>query len=88
MQLSLRRTDLSATVPDMTSPAPPRQRLADVLLGRPVLDVIAEARAAGISWPQIRDLIRDSTDGEIDVTWQAIQQWHRTATRTEAGDAA
>lgn len=73
----------------MASTTPPRQRLADVLLGRPVLDLIAEMRAAGHSWPAIRDHLRDATDGEIDVTWQALQQWHNRANASAApGDAA
>lgn len=53
----------------------PRQRLADLLLGRPVVEFIAERRANGTTWPQIRDELCDATDGEIDVTWQAVQQW-------------
>lgn len=57
----------------------PRQRLADLLLGRPVIDLIAEQRIDGKTWPQIRDAIADATQGEIDVTWQAIQQWARNA---------
>lgn len=73
----------------MAHRTPPRQRLADVLLGRPALDFIAEHRADGKSWPQVRDLLRDATDGEIDVSWQAIQQWvSRAESIEQTGDAA
>lgn len=69
----MRWTDLSTSV--LVMAPTPRQRLADLLLGRPVLDFITERRANGSTWPQIRDELRDATDGEIDVTWQAVQQW-------------
>lgn len=88
-QECLRWTVLSSSVRHVSKNIPPRQRLADVLLGRPVLDYIAEYRADGKSWPQIRDLLRDATDGEIDVSWQALQQWVGRAERVVAdGDAA
>ncbi|MGZ4663738.1 MAG: hypothetical protein ACXV5Q_01460 [Frankiaceae bacterium] len=54
----------------------PRQRLASLLIGRDVNDVIAEMRANGDTWPVVAQHIKDATDGEIDVTWQAVQQWH------------
>jgi hypothetical protein len=63
----------------------PRQRLADLLLGRSVLDFIAERRADGKTWPQVRDDLCDATDGEIDVSWQAVQQW---ASQSVAADGA
>lgn len=59
----------------------PRQRLASLLLGRDVSDWIAERKANGDTWPAIRDALRDATDGEIAVTWQAVQQW--SASRTD-----
>lgn len=64
----------------------PRARLASLLIGRPVLTVIEELRADGRSWPFIAAHIRDATDGEIDVTWQAVQQWARLARTDEALD--
>lgn len=59
----------------MAPKTPPRQRLASVLLGRDVLTVISEMRTNQQSWPAIRDFLRDATDGEIDVSWQAVQAW-------------
>lgn len=50
-------------------------RLASLLLKQPVAEFIADRRANGTSWPAIRDELRDATDGEIDVSWQAVQQW-------------
>lgn len=50
-------------------------RLASLLLKQPVAEYIAERRAEQMSWPAIRDALRDATDGEIDVSWQAVQQW-------------
>jgi hypothetical protein len=59
----------------MSKSPSPRQRLASVLIGRPVTDFIADRRFAGESWPTIRDAIRHETAGEVDVSWQAVQQW-------------
>lgn len=55
----------------------PRMRLASLLMGRNVLDLIEEYRANGATWQEIRQAIRDATNGEIDVTWQAVQSWAR-----------
>lgn len=61
---------------------PPRQRLATLILGRDVLAFIAELRDDGRTWPEVRDRLRDATGGEIDVTFQALQQWTRPAERS------
>jgi hypothetical protein len=65
----------------------PRQRLATLLLGRDVIDVITEQRANKQSWPAIRQYIKDATDGEIDVSHQALQQWFYAAQDAESGVA-
>jgi hypothetical protein len=57
----------------------PRQRLADLLLRRPVAGFIAERRADGASFAAIAEALRDATDGEIDVSDEAIRQWHLSA---------
>lgn len=44
-------------------------------MGRNVLDFIEEHRANGKSWPEIAQAVKDATNGEVDVTRQAIQQW-------------
>lgn len=53
-----------------------RQRLADLLLGQPVADFIAERRTAGARWHVIAADLRAATDGEIDISGEAIRQWH------------
>lgn len=72
-QESLQIPHLSPNVSDV--PKTPRQRIADLLLGRPVEDFIAERRANADSWTSIAIALRDATDGEIDVTGEAIRQW-------------
>lgn len=57
----------------------PRQRLADLLLQRPVAEFIAERRAGGDSYSNIATALKDATDGEIDVTDEAVRQWHLAA---------
>ena len=51
------------------------QSITDHLLGRPVADLIREQRAAGKTWPQVRDEIQTATGGAVNVTWQAVQLW-------------
>ncbi len=63
----------------MASSIPPRQRLADLVLGRPVLDFIAERRADGKSFRLIaRDLL-EATSGEVDITDMTVRAWHLAA---------
>ena len=64
----------------------PRQRLATLLLGRPVLDFIAEHRANGASYRTVALALRDATDGEIDVSDVTVRSWVLAATNAE--DAA
>lgn len=68
---------LAVSVQHMTPRQTPRMRLTSLLIGRDVQDLIEEMRANGATWPAIRDAIRDATDGEIDLTRQAVQQWAR-----------
>lgn len=67
-------------------PTPPRQRLADLLLGRPVLEFIAEKYADGLSYRRIAADLRDATDGEIDVSDVTIRTWRLASLNSE--DAA
>lgn len=66
--------------------ASPTKRLADKLLtDRTVADsvdqFIADRRSTGKSWRHIALNLRDSTDGQIDVTPETIRGW---ALATEA----
>ena len=52
------------------------QRLADVLLGRPVEDYIAERREAGRPWRFIARDLHEATNGQIDVTYETLRTWY------------
>lgn len=52
-----------------------RQRLASLILGRSVLDFIAERRANDMPYRRIAAELRDATDGEIDLSDVAIRSW-------------
>jgi hypothetical protein len=65
-------------------PTPPRQRLADILLGRPVLDFISERRADDVSYRRIAADLRDATSGEIDVSDVTVRAWHLAAQDSES----
>lgn len=59
--------------------ATPTQRLASILLHRPVSDFIGESRAAGKSWRVIsRDLYK-ATNGQIDVTAETLRGWNASS---------
>lgn len=64
------------------TPTPPRQRLATLLLGRPVLDFIAEHRANGASYRAVAAHLRDATSGEIDVSDVTVRAWVLAAADT------
>lgn len=53
----------------------PRQRLASLILGRPVMEFIAEHRANGASYRKVALALRDATDGEVDVSDITIRSW-------------
>jgi hypothetical protein len=53
----------------------PTQRLAGLLLGRPVNQWIAERRAAGRSWRLVARDLYEATNGQIDVTHETVRVW-------------
>ena len=53
----------------------PTQRLAGMILGKPVKDYIAERRALGRSWRLVARDLYDATNGQIDITYQAAKNW-------------
>jgi hypothetical protein len=65
---------------------PPGQRLADLMLGRPVLDFIAERRADAVPYRRIATDLRDQTAGELDVSDVTVRAWWLASTRP--GDIA
>jgi hypothetical protein len=59
----------------------PTQRLAEIKLGRPLVDYVVEKRTARPrwTWQLIAEQLADDTDGEVSVTREALRQWYGTA---------
>lgn len=57
----------------------PNQRLAGMLLGEPVLDWLAPKVAAGASCRELARALRQATNGQIDITGEAIRRWLKDA---------
>ena len=53
----------------------PNQKLAGMILGKPVKDFIRERRALGRSWRLVARDLYEATNGQIDITHQAAQNW-------------
>ena len=53
----------------------PTQRYASHLLGRPVLEWVAEQREAGWTWRKIAEDLKIATDGQVDITAEALRLW-------------
>ena len=53
----------------------PHQRLATVILGRPVRDWIADQRALGHTWRHIATALSLETDGQVVVSHEAVRGW-------------
>lgn len=53
----------------------PTQRLADHLLGESAETWIKAKRDAGLSWRRVSLVLRDETDGQIDVTPTTLISW-------------
>lgn len=53
----------------------PTQRLATLLLHKPVTEWIAEQRAEGTSWRLTARALYAATDGQIDVTAETLRGW-------------
>lgn len=64
-----------------------RHRLADLLLGRPVVEFVEERRANGRAWHEIAYDLRDATDGEITVSGEALRQWVASTATAQDGAA-
>lgn len=56
----------------------PHQRLAGVLLDRPLADYVAEKRAARPRWPWrlIAEQLATDTDGQVAVSHEALRNWY------------
>lgn len=53
----------------------PTQRLASLLLKQPIDAYIASSRAAGKSWRRISLDLAADTEGQVEVTPEAIRGW-------------
>lgn len=74
-------------------PLTPRQQLAGILLGRPLLDWLSEGVESGASCRQLAHNLYRATNGQIDVTGEAVRRWLsdaglKTARAESRGDAA
>lgn len=54
----------------------PTQRLAEVLLGQPLADYVADKRDDGKSWQQIASRLNHDTSGVVDVSRETLRQWY------------
>lgn len=52
------------------------QKLASHLLGQDVHAFIAERRAGGRAWRYIARDLYEATNGQVDVTYETLRQWH------------
>lgn len=52
-----------------------KQRLADLVLGRPLGDFVAERRADGKAWRRISRDLADATDGAIEISGESLRSW-------------
>lgn len=52
-----------------------KQRLADLILGRPLAEFVAERRASDVSWRRISRELLDSTDGAVDISGESLRSW-------------
>jgi hypothetical protein len=62
----------------------PTQRLASLLLNRPLAEYITERREAGRSWRLIARDLHQETDGQVDVTAETLRGWSGTTERVSA----
>lgn len=62
----------------MAEPQTPSQALAEVVLGRPLSEYVAEKRSARPqwSWQLISEQLTADTDGRVTVTRETLRQWY------------
>lgn len=53
----------------------PRQQLATLLLGRPVMVYLHGLRDTGLSLNGISVQLSDDTGGQVEVSYETIRQW-------------
>ena len=60
----------------MSTTETPTQRLATIALGQPVTKWIAAQREYGSSWRKIAEDLKTATNGQIEITHEAVRGWH------------
>jgi hypothetical protein len=55
--------------------ATPTRRLADLLLGGSLDEFVLTRRREGRSWRLISRDIWETTDGELDITYETLRSW-------------
>lgn len=53
----------------------PRQRLAERHLDRPLGEWVSDRRDRGESWATIAEALADATDGDVEISREAIRLW-------------
>jgi hypothetical protein len=62
----------------------PTERLAGILLGRPVVEWIDEERAAGHGYRVIARHLYERTSGQVDVSHETLRVWHLGSEKASA----
>jgi hypothetical protein len=52
-----------------------KQRLADLVLGRPLAEFVAERRANEVAWRRIGREVLDATDGTVEISGETLRAW-------------
>ena len=61
----------------MSTRMTPTQQVAELILGRPLAEYVAEKRSARPRWPWrlIAEQLATDTDGQVTVTHEALRSW-------------
>lgn len=52
-----------------------KQRLADLILERPLAEFVAERRANDVSWRRISRDLSDQTAGAVEISGESLRSW-------------
>lgn len=81
----MRSATLAALLGQVTAGTPLR-RTADRLLGGQLDQLVSDSRRQRMSWQQIADQLRTSTDGVIDVNRETLRKWYSAMGRGDRVD--
>jgi len=60
------------------------QRLATMLVGKPIGEWVAQRRAQNMSWRKIAVELHDHTNGQVSVTGETLRLWSESTTEGAA----